>query len=94
MANTATQKKTAPKKSKKMQERVLVIIPKPHNVTGDSETIVALNGEVYQIEYDKPVKVPKNVAEIIESSRALQAKILKETEAAILTPKKTAIADL
>lgn len=78
----------------KSDEKVLVIIPKPRNITGDTETTVSVNGTVYQIQYDKPVRVPKNVAEVIQQSNELQAKILKETEAAIFKPGKSALAEL
>ena len=93
-AKKAETTKTDIKPKKKEQKRVLVIIPKPHNVTGDTETTVSVNGEMYQIKYDVPVSVPLNVAEVIETSKELQAKILEETEAAILRPGKQSIAEL
>ena len=86
MANTKTKKKA--------EDRVLVIIPKPHNVTGDTETTVSVNGEIYQIKYDAPVSVPRSVAEIIEQHKNLQAKISAETEKAIMRPGKQSIAEL
>ena len=49
-------------------EYVMVIIPKPMNIIGDTETIVSVNGKMYQIQYDKPVSVPRNVAAIINQS--------------------------
>ncbi|MGN0183349.1 MAG: hypothetical protein ACI4DP_13220 [Candidatus Ornithomonoglobus sp.] len=76
------------------KDTVMVIIPKPHNVVGDTETVVSVNGVMYQIMYDRPVEVPRNVAEVIEHSRSLQAKIMELTEAAIMKPGKAAIAEL
>ncbi len=81
-------------KTKSENENVLVIIPKPHNVVGDTETTVSVNGKIYQIMYDVPVEVPKNVAEVIEQSRELQAKIAEITEECIMKPGKRAIAEL
>ena len=75
-------------------ERVSVIIPKPYNVVGDTETIVSVNGVMYQIMYDRPVEVPRNVAEVIIQSRDLQAKIADITEAAVMRPGKEAFAQL
>lgn len=86
--------KTENKAVENINEKVLVIIPKPHNVTGDTETTVSVNGEMYQIMYDRPVEVPKNVAEIIEQSKELQLKILEETSNAIMKPGKPAMAEL
>ena len=79
---------------KASDDKVLVIIPKPRNVVGDTETVVSINGEMYQIMYDSPVLVPKNVAEVISQSRELEAKIREITEAAVMTPGKQAIAEL
>lgn len=76
------------------EDKVLVIIPKPRNVVGDTETVVSVNGEMYQIMYDNPVEVPRNVAEIIEQSRTLNAKIAELTNAAVMRPGKQAIAEL
>ena len=84
--------KTAPKKAE--TKYVTVIIPKPNGIIGDTETTVSVNGEMYQIMYDKPVSVPLNVAEVINSSNNLQAKILEETNAAILRPGKESLAEL
>lgn len=78
----------------KQEERETVIIPRPKNVTGDEETVVAVNGKIYQIKYDEPVSVPKNVAEVIRTSRALQAKIDAMVGGALLRPGKQAIAEL
>ena len=75
-------------------EKVLIIIPKPRNVVGDTETVVSVNGEMYQIMYDRPVEVPYNVAEIISQSKELEMKIADITEASILKPGKAAIAEL
>lgn len=76
------------------EEKVMIIIPKPNNVVGDTETVVGINGKMYQIEYDKQVMVPKNVAEVVMQSRDLQAKIAEAVENSILKPGKKAIADL
>ncbi|MEE1351699.1 MAG: hypothetical protein UHM23_06575 [Clostridia bacterium] len=85
----------ADKKVKKISdEKVMIIIPKPRNVVGDTETIVSVNGEMYQIMYDRPVEVPYNVAEIISQSKELEMKIADITEASILKPGKAAIAEL
>ena len=78
----------------KSAERVTVIIPKPHNVTGDTETVVGVNGVMYQIQYDKPVEVPRNVAEVIRSSMELQEHIREEERIAMMTPGKGALAEL
>lgn len=80
--------------TKNDNEMVTVIIPKPLNITGDTETIVSVNGKMYQIKYDVPVRVPRNVAEVIEQSKKLQAKILEETEKAVYVPGKQPIAEL
>ena len=85
----------ADKKVKKISdEKVMIIIPKQRNVVGDTETIVSVNGEMYQIMYDRPVEVPYNVAEIISQSKELEMKIADITEASILKPGKAAIAEL
>lgn len=78
----------------KKDERVPVIIPRPKNITGDDETVVSINGEIYQIKYDEPVLVPKNVAEVIAGSKALHAKIDEMVNGALLKPNKPAIAEL
>lgn len=75
-------------------EKVLIIIPKPRNVVGDTETVVSVNGEMYQIMYDRPVEVPYAVAEIIAQSRDLEMKIAKTCDANILKPGKAALAEL
>ena len=76
------------------QEYVTVIIPKPHNVVGDTETVVGINGVMYQIQYDKPVMVPRNVAEVIAQSKELQARIMELTDKGIMKPGKKAFAEL
>lgn len=76
------------------QEKVTVIIPKPRNVVGDTETTVSVNGKMYQIMYDRPVTVPKNVADIIRQSRNLEMKIADITEKAIMKPGRKALAEL
>lgn len=81
-------------KAAETQERVTVIIPKPDNVVGDTETVVGVNGRMYQIQYDRPVEVPANVAEVISHSRELQAEIRTQTESAIMRPGKAALAEL
>lgn len=78
----------------KREERETVIIPHPKNMTGDEETVVAVNGKIYQIKYDEPVSVPRNVAEVIRQSRSLQAKIDDMVGGALLRPGKRAIAEL
>lgn len=90
--NTAPKKETAPKKRE--MGKVLVIVPKPMNVIGDTETVVSVNGEMYQIMYDRPIEVPANVAEVIENARMLQNEIRRQTEEAILKPGKGALAEL
>ena len=62
---------------KNENEKVMIIIPKPRNVVGDTETVVSVNGEMYQIMYDRPVEVPRNVAEIIAQSKNMEMKIRK-----------------
>ncbi len=85
----------ANKKTKNINdEKVLIIIPKPRNIVGDTETVVSVNGEMYQIMYDRPVEVPYNVAEIISQSRELEMKIADITEGAVLKPGKAALAEL
>ena len=81
-------------KEAETEKRVTVIIPKPDNVVGDTETVVGVNGRMYQIQYDRPVEVPANVAEVISHSRELQAQISAETEGAIMRPGKAALAEL
>ncbi len=76
------------------EDSVTVIIPKPYNVVGDTETVVGINGRMYQIQYDKPVTVPRAAAEVIEQSKALQAKIMELTEAGVMRPGKAAMAEL
>lgn len=78
----------------KQEDKVMVIVPKPYNVVGDTETVVGINGKMYQIQYDKPVEVPRNVAEVIEQSKELQAKIIELTEAGVMKPGKAALAEL
>ncbi|MBR0365631.1 MAG: hypothetical protein IJH94_02375 [Clostridia bacterium] len=78
----------------KNDARVTVIVPKPHNVIGDTETVVGVNGTLYQIQYDKPVEVPKNVAEVIMQSQELQAHIRELEGEMIMRPGKAAIAEL
>lgn len=75
-------------------EYVMVIIPKPMNIIGDTETIVSVNGKMYQIQYDKPVMVPRNVAEVVKQSMDLQAKIAEIENDSLLKPNKKSIADL
>lgn len=78
----------------KAEDKVMVIVLKPYNVVGDTETVVGINGKMYQIQYDKPVEVPRNVAEVIEQSKELQAKIIELTEAGVMKPGKAALAEL
>lgn len=76
---------------KKADDRVLVIIPKPRNVVGDTECTVGINGKMYQIQYGKPVYVPKNVAEVIQSHLDIQSELTEDIEDAI---KVSSIAEL
>ena len=78
----------------KSEDKVMVVVPKPYNGVGDTETVVGINGKMYQIQYDKPVEVPRNVAEVIEQSKELQAKIMELTEAGVMKPGKAAMAEL
>ena len=87
-------KTTKPIPKTEEEKYVTVIIPKPAGVIGDTETTVSVNGKMYQIIYDHPVSVPLNVAQVIEASKNLQAKIVKETQNAILKAGKSSIADL
>ena len=82
------------KKNDSAEERVVVIIPKPDYVTGDTESVVGVNGKMYQIQYDVPVEVPRNVADVIKQSQDLQAEIREITENSILRPGKPALAEL
>ena len=82
------------KKTTIKNDKVTIIIPKPRNVVGDTETVVSINGEMYQIMYDRPVTVPRNVAEVIEESKNLEMKIAEECEKGILRPGKSALAEL
>ena len=82
------------KTNKKDNDKITIIIPKPRNVVGDTETVVSINGEMFQIMYDRPVTVPRNVAEVIEESRNLEMKIAEECEKGILRPGKSALAEL
>ena len=86
--------KTKENTTKKTEERVTVIIPKPNDIIGDTETVVGVNGKMYQIQYDTPVEVPRNVAEVIQSSADLHAEIREEVEAAIMKPGKPGLAEL
>lgn len=54
---------------------VAIMIPKPKNTIDEYETVVTTDGVVYQIPYGRRVEVPRNVAEVIEQNRSLQAKI-------------------
>ena len=88
----SVQKQKTPKK--KEVERVLIVVPKPRNIVGDTETVVSVNGEMYQIMYDRPIEVPENVAEVIENSRRLQEEIAIITEREILKAGKPSFADM
>ena len=79
---------------KKEVERVLIVVPMPRNIVGDTETVVSVNGEMYQIMYDRPIEVPENVAEVIENSRRLQEEIAIITEREILKAGKPSFADM
>ena len=75
-------------------DKITIIIPKPRNMVGDTETVVSINGEMFQIMYDRPVMVPRNVAEVIEESKNLEMKIAEECEKGMLRPGKSALAEL
>lgn len=92
--NKERETEMADKKHNAEDKKVLIIIPKPRNVVGDTETVVSVNGEMYQIMYDSPVEVPYAVAEIIAQSRELEMKIAKACDANILKPGKAALAEL
>ena len=79
---------------KKEVERVLIVVPKPRNIVGDTETVVSVNGEMYQIMYDRAIEVHENVAEVIENSRRLQEEIAIITEQEILKAGKPSFADM
>jgi hypothetical protein len=87
-------KAVKPNQNKKEQKMVTVIIPKPNGIIGDTETTVSVNGQMYQIMYDNPVSVPENVAEVIQSSKNLQVKILEEINKAVMVAGKESLADL
>lgn len=87
-------KAVKPNQKNKEQKMVTVIIPKPNGIIGDTETTVSVNGQMYQIMYDHPVTVPENVAEVIQSSKDLQVKILEETNKAVMVAGKESLADL
>lgn len=80
--NTTTTPAAEAAQEIKAPERVTVIIPKPRNVVGDTECTVGVNGTMYQIQYDKPVVVPKNVADVIQSHLDLQEELAADIEAA------------
>ena len=88
MANNKKENKSA------SEERVMIVVPKPRNVIGDTECTVGINGVYYQIKYDAPVSVPKNVADVIKSHLALQADIENDIENATMKPGKDAMAQL
>lgn len=73
---------------------VTVIIPKPDDIVGDTETTVGVNGTMYQIQYDAPVSVPRNVADIINQSKKLHVQIRDFKERSVMTPNKPALAEL
>lgn len=63
------------------KKKVLVVVTRPDNVTGDTETAVCVNGKIYQIQYNKPVEVPKAVADVLKNNEEMSAKV-KVLEAA------------
>lgn len=91
--NMATVKKTNSVAEQK-KERVTVFIPHPLDSTGDTETVVGVNGKLYQIQYDKQVSVPPEVAAVINQSSALNAKISEAKDALKMKPGKSAFAEL
>lgn len=78
-----------------LNEKVTVVVTKPDNVRGETDTSVTVNGKIFQIMYDTPVEVPRYVAEVIQHSREMQAVIseIKEKNRATSAAKK-AIAEL
>lgn len=82
------------KKENTQTRRVTIIIPKPKNVVGDTETVVSVNGEMVQVMYDRAVSVPENIAEVILASAQLSRKIERLCESAALRPNKAAMAEL
>lgn len=76
------------------EDRVQIVIPKPADVVGDTETVVGLNGTLYHIKYDAQVSVPKGVAEIVEQSRKIQNRLQSAKESAEYKAGKASIADL
>lgn len=81
-------------KAKKKTEMVTIMIPHPKESVGDAETTVSVNGKIYQIQYDKQITVPKNVADIIYQSMKQRDKIQKAVEAATYKSGKASIAEL
>lgn len=78
----------------KKTEMVTILIPHPKESVGDSETVVSINGKIYQIQYDVEITVPKNVADVIKNSKMLKVKISKAVEAATYKSGKASIAEL
>lgn len=62
-------------KKQKQEKRVTVVVPRPDNITGDTETVVGVNGKLYQIQYNKPVEVPLSVAQVIQNNADMAVKI-------------------
>ena len=77
----------------KDEKKITVMIPKPKDTTGDTETTVIVNGVMYQVQYDRPVEVPEAVAEVIQNSNKLNEKLGKLEEAEMLGARKSALYD-
>lgn len=65
--------------AKWLNEKVEVAIPIGDHKTGDSTT-VSCDGNLYQIQYGKTVKVPRKIAEIIKRSIAQEEKAAELSE--------------
>ncbi len=77
-----------------LNENVTVVIPRPQNVVGETDTTVTVNGVIYQIMYDVPVSVPRYVAEVIEHSMDMQRVISEIKDRNRADAGKNPIADL
>ena len=70
----------AAKKTQKNEDKVMVIVSRPDDIiSDDNETVVAVNGVNYQIQYGEPVMVPRAVAKVIQNNKEMSVKI-KELE--------------
>ena len=63
------------KKTEKQEELVEIYIHKPADVSRSTKAkVFGLNGKMYTVPYDKPVKVPKAIAKIYEMSEKAREK--------------------